>query len=649
MGKGLIKILAFFVVFVMPFYSLNAAMQSSSYVIYENVMHSFDGPVISNVASSVSGITPTITWDTNVEADSFVVYDTDSSFTTSKEQGYSAKTSSSHSVSLSGLEENTLYYYRVRSERVNGGLSTSPTGTFTNGSETVITPGDEGEESVPQSGGMLIIDKRDKIPPVITNVQVNVLNDSSVEISWETDEEATSFVEYGRTKDYGGTYGQWASTTLHVVTLDNLIPGAGYHFRVLSSDDWGNLSYSEDFVFTTEDGIIVDEELIEEIDEEVVEEEPEIDQESLLALASARALEFLRRLFPEVSLNQIGPNNLFDINSLDELSNFVPAPILSGEPRVEIGATEVKIYWTTDIDSSSLVAMAPDSVYSPEATEPYQQIVGNSEERVTIHEVALYNLSPDTTYHFQLRSRADIGPLASSRDFTFTTSAEELEITSFFSQVISNEKAVFKWVTNKESDSSVRYAPFHGNVLAIDESKTVKDNSLSVIHEIELNDLQAGVFYDVEIISVDANGNIVSEKFDHFSTSEDDLPPVISYIKADSTVFVDRSSKIQTIITWMTNEPSTSNVYFQEGVYGSEAKLAESTGLNTNYTKEHVMVITKFKPGVVYSFRVESIDSGGNTTLSKPHTFMTAKKKESIIQIIINILENTFGWVKDLM
>ena len=59
----------------------------------------------------------------------------------------------------------------------------------------------------------------------------------------------------------------------------------------------------------------------------------------------------------------------------------------------------------------------------------------------------------------------------------------------------------------------------------------------------------------------------------------------------------------------MTNEPSTSNVYFQEGVYGSEAKLAESTGLNTNYTKEHVMVITKFKPGVVYSFRVESIDS----------------------------------------
>lgn len=641
----LVKIISYFIIFVVPFCSLNAAMQSDSYVIYENVMHSFDGPIISNVASSVSGTTPTITWDTNVAADSFVVYDTDINFTTSKEQGYSSKSSTAHSVSLSGLDASTLYYYRVRSERVNGGLSTSATGSFTNGSEPVAS---EPEPQVPQSGGMLIIDKSDKIPPVISNVQVNISEDDAVEITWETDEGATGFVEYGRSTIYGSTYGKWASTTEHSVSLANLTPGVGYHFRALSSDSWGNVSYSEDFVFTTTDGIITDEELIDQIDA-VPEELPTENQDNLLALASARALEFLRRLFPEVSLNQLGPDRLFDINTLDELSNFIPAPILSGEPRVEVGATQATISWTTDVESNSLVAMAPEKAYRAGADEPYQQVVGNSEERITTHEVTLYNLSPDTVYHFQLRSKANIGPLASSRDFTFTTSIEELEITSFISQVVDNETAIFKWVTNKESDTSVRYAPYHGNVLAIDESKTVKENALSVIHEIKLDNLQAGVFYDVEIVSVDAAGNIVSEKFDHFATSEDDLPPVISYIKADSTVFVDRSSKIQTIVTWMTNEPTTSKVYFQEGVHGGESKLAESTDLNTNYTKEHVMVITKFKPGIVYSFRVESIDSGGNTTISKPHTFMTAKKKESIIQIIMNILENTFGWVKDLM
>ena len=109
-------------------------------------------------------------------------------------------------------------------------------------------------------------------------------------------------------------------------------------------------------------------------------------------------------------------------------------------------------------------------------------------------------------------------------------------------------------------------------------------------------------------------------------------------IKADSTIFVDRGNKIQTIISWITNEPSTSRIYFQEGVHGGNVEMSESTSLNTNYTKEHVMVITKFKPGIVYSFRVESIDSGGNTIKSKLHTFMTAKKNESIIQIIMNIL-----------
>lgn len=647
MQKFFIKIVCFFIVFSVPLYSLSAAMQSDSYVIYENVMHSFDGPVISNVSSSISGTTPTITWNTNVASDSFVVYDTDSNFTASKEQGHSLKSSTAHSVEISGLEANTLYYYRVRSERVNGGLSTSATNSFTTGSDAPAGGEEEEQQSqTPQSGGILIIDKTDKTPPVITNVQVKITENDAVEITWETDEDSTSFVEHGRTAAYGATYGHWASSTNHSVILVNLTPGAGYHFRALSSDSWGNVAYSEDFVFTTTDGIISDEELIKEID---AAPEPELDQESLLALASARALEFLRRLFPAVSLNELGPANLFDINSLDELSNFVPAPILSGEPRVEIGATEATIFWTTDVDSNSLVAVAPEEAYRAGASEPYQQIVGNSEEMLTTHLVTLYNLSPDTIYHYQLRSKANIGPLASSRDFTFTTSIEELEITSFFSQVVDNETAIFKWVTNKESDTSVRYAPYHGNILAIDESKTVKENLLTVIHEITLEGLQAGVFYDVEITSVDTNGNIVRETFDHFATSEDDLPPVISYIKADSTVFVDKSSKIQTIVSWITNEPSTSKVYFQEGVYGSEAKLAESTDLNTNYTKEHVMVITKFKPGVVYSFRVESIDSGNNVTLSKPHTFMTAKKKESIIQIIMNILENTFGWVKDLM
>lgn len=631
-----IKHITVFLLVVFIASQAQAAMKSESYIIYDSVMHSFDGPVISNVSHSVSGINVTVTWDTDVVADDFVIYDTDSNFLTSKEQGSSVKNSISHSVTLTGLDINTTYYYKVRSERINNGITTDSTvRNFTTGSA-----GGEEEPSPGGGGGILVIDKTDKDPPVITDVAVKGIGFDAAEISWETDEPATSFVEYGQDQAYGATYGQWASTTEHAVTLINLDSNIQYHFRVLSSDSWGNVGYSADQVFTPTAGIIEEEELLPE---------EEVSEENIIAEATRRAMDFINRLFPQISLSDLGPAGLAGIDSLEELSSFIPAPILSGVPKVEISATEATIFWTTDIAANSLVAIAPENRHRPDAAEPYLQIVGNTEIQTTSHEVTVYGLTPDTTYHYQLRSKANLGPMARSRDFTFRTSIEELQITSFFTQVVDNETAVFKWITNKEADSAVRFAPYRGNVLALDLSKTVKDNAMSIIHEITINEFEAGTYYNVELISIDDRSNVATEALSRFSTSEDDLPPIISYIKADSTVFLDRSNKIQTIISWLTNESATSRVYYQEGVYNNKVDLAEKTSLNINYTKEHVMVITKFKPGIVYSFRVESIDSGGNITLSKIHTFMTAKKKESIIQVIMRMLEETFGWVKKIM
>ncbi len=634
-----LKFIKYTTIFLLAVFVANqtqAAMKSNSYIIYETVMHSFDGPIISNVSHSVSGINATVTWDTNIVADNFVIYDTDSNFLTSKEQGSSVKNTTSHSVTLTGLNANTIYYYKVRSERINSGITTDSTArNFTTGSA-----GDEEESpSGGGGGGILVIDKTDKDPPNIANVVVKGITSDAVEMSWDTDEPATSFVEYGQDRAYGATYGQWASTTEHAVTLINLESDIQYHFRILSSDSWGNVGYSDDQIFTTTAGVI---------EEELLPEE-EVGEEGIIADTTQRVMDFIGRLFPQISISDLGPDGLAGIDSPEELYSFIPAPVLSGLPRVEIGATEATIFWTTDIGANSLVAIAPEDKYNPSASEPYLQVVGNTEIQTTSHEVTVYGLIPDTTYHYQLRSKANLGPMARSMDHIFRTSIEELQITSFFTQVVDNETAVFKWITNKESDSAVRFAPYRGNVLNLDLSKTVKDNAMSIIHEITVNEFEAGTYYNVELVSIDDKGNIATEALSRFSTSEDDLPPIISHIKADSTVFLDRSDKIQTIISWLTNESATSRVYYQEGVHGSQVDLSEVTNLNTNYTKEHVMVITKFKPGIVYSFRVESIDSGGNVTLSKVHTFMTAKKKESIIQVIMRILEETFSWMKKIM
>ncbi|MEA3449611.1 MAG: fibronectin type III domain-containing protein [Patescibacteria group bacterium] len=613
-----------------------AAMRSNSYIIYENIHHSFDGPVISDVSASVSEQSATVTWNTDIIADAYVIYSTEASFATSYEQGSSVKSAIAHSVIVSGLDPSQTYYYRVRSERINGGVTTDTT------ERTFMTEAEAVSPETPSSGGggILIIDKTDKIPPEISNINISDIGAQTISVEWETNEEATSFVEYGEGDAYGNVYGEWGTSTEHSVNLERLKPATAYSFRVLSSDSWGNIAYSDKQSFVT---------LTASGEEVIPEDEPEEEDELVLpaeglAELTQNVIDFLLRLFPDLNLE-----DLVNINNINELSDYMDTPNVIGEPIIDVSADEVTISWQTDIESNSMVAIAPNSAYNTEEDDPYQQVIGNSNEYVTNHELTLYGLIPDTSYHLQIRSAAPLGPGAESSDYTFRTSQEELQILSYLTQIVDNETASFKWTTNKEADSSVTFTPYFEGVLGLDQQKTIKNNNVSVVHEILIDEFVGGTFYEVEILSTDNRGNEARKIITQFSTTENDLAPIISHVKADSTVFVDRSDQIQTIISWLTNEPATSQVYYQEGVHSATTKLTESTSHNTNYTREHMVVVSKFKPGLVYSFRVESVDSGGNTVISKLHTFMTAKKKESIITVIMNILENTFGWMKKLM
>lgn len=619
----------------------SAMMKSDNYIIYETVMQSFDGPTISSVSCSAGTEQMTVAWNTDVIADGFVVYDTASDFANSKEQGASAKSSASHSVVVSGLTGGTTYYYKVKSTRVNGGVTTD-SNVYTCAPAAAAATVCPTCQAV--GGGLLIIDKTDKAEPLVANIQVTNIKSDSAAISWTTDEDATSFVEYGQGAAYGKTFGEWTSSKSHSVVLNNLISETEYHFRVLSSDGWGNLAKSEDKIFKT---ISLAEEI--EMGEEIAEEEDKRPKEDILAEASKRAIEIMNKLSSQVSLNILEPVLSGQYDAIEKLANLIPPPILSGEPRVEAEADRAVISWLSDKEANSLVALAPDSDYNASRAEPYLQITGDSENLTTEHRVQIFGLEPNTLYHYQLRSKAAVGPMARSRDFTFRTSIETLQITNYYTQILNDTSAAFKWVTNFEADSAVKITPYRGNVLAVEEAKIFKDNGNSVIHEIFIEEFEPGVVYEIELASQDARGNIARQAIPQFSTAKDDLPPEISYIKVDSTVFLDKEGKIQTIISWLTGEPATSRVHWQEGVHGGEAELAEKTGLKAGYAKEHIMVFTKFRPGTVYSFRVESADSGGNASLSKVHTFMTPKKKESIFQMILRILEQTFGWMKRII
>ncbi len=92
----------------------------------------------------------------------------------------------------------------------------------------------------------------DTTPPVITNVQSTNISTSTVQITWTTNENATSQVAHGTTSGYGSsTVIDPTLTASHSVLLSGLTPNTQYHFRVKSADAATNLATSGDNTFTT--------------------------------------------------------------------------------------------------------------------------------------------------------------------------------------------------------------------------------------------------------------------------------------------------------------------------------------------------------------------------------------------------------------
>lgn len=91
----------------------------------------------------------------------------------------------------------------------------------------------------------------DTTPPVITNVAVDAVSETSARFMWLTDELSDTRVEYGTTPSYGTIQVDNVDTTLHVSTLTNLQPGTTYNYRVKSWDAAGNSATSANRTFTT--------------------------------------------------------------------------------------------------------------------------------------------------------------------------------------------------------------------------------------------------------------------------------------------------------------------------------------------------------------------------------------------------------------
>ncbi len=180
-------------------------------------------PVITNVrVINITTSTATIAWDTDESATGLVEYGLSPIYGLTASH---AGLVTSHAVPLSALTPDTEYHFRVTSADAVGNTSQSGNVTF----RTLPPPA----------------------PPVISDILVINITDTSAIVTWRTDIPATSLVEFGETVAYGRSAGSSSLVTEHAVSLTGLTPATLYHFRVGSTEASGLASFSGDRTFTT--------------------------------------------------------------------------------------------------------------------------------------------------------------------------------------------------------------------------------------------------------------------------------------------------------------------------------------------------------------------------------------------------------------
>ncbi len=130
--------------------------------------------------------------------------------------------------------------------------STSITAISPAGSGTVdVTVTTSGGTSATSSADHFTYTAPSVLAPVISNVAVSGIGNTSATVTWNTDVAASGQVEYGTTSSYGSNSAlNTTASTTHSVTLTGLQEGTVYHFAVMSGNSAGTTT-SADGTFVT--------------------------------------------------------------------------------------------------------------------------------------------------------------------------------------------------------------------------------------------------------------------------------------------------------------------------------------------------------------------------------------------------------------
>ncbi|MGA1195207.1 MAG: Ig-like domain-containing protein [Candidatus Latescibacterota bacterium] len=598
------------------------------------------GPLV----SSSTHQTAQIEWQTNELSDSRVRYGLDEAALLEGMSIYLGDQTQQHRVFLSGLVANTTYYYQVLSvDGVGNGPVVSEVRSFT----TKTSP--------------------DELPPVIiAGPAVIDVTPTTALIEWETDENSTSEVLID-----GKRFGQSESVRIHRVMVTDLLPNSAVDYEVVSTDAVGNtLRRSAGLTFRTldpndlEPPSILEGPWLQYVTNTNAVIQWTTNKPTTAEVTFGLLSDFLTNNQSQTrnnlsrshsitltNLNQ-GAEYLFRVVSTDARGNQVVAgsligfvqkpgvltkfaapgedgkfdtallpdvnpPIILSGPSV-VGATPstLTIEWTTDESSDSEVIYGLSGL-----TEVIQE--GND---VQTHRVILTNLSPGTSYEYQVKSTDPSGNGPAQSAVFMATTQKDVDRTAPrlggppVVLNVTDRSAVIDWQTDERSITFVEYG-----VGKMEKQESVADYVTD--HQVTLTNLLPETTYQFRVRAVDQHGNgpTQSEVMTFVTESVPDVvAPVIT-----KTPYVSLITKSYAVIRWQTDELSDSVIG-----YGQDQSLEKVLG-SARDVIEHEVTVSNLSEGTTYHYRVQSTDRSGNgPVFSDVLTFTTPSVADTIAPAI---------------
>lgn len=445
----------------------------------------------------------------------------------------------------------------------------------------------------------------------ITNVKITNITDTEATIQWSTDTNTDATVNFGLDERVGVVRDPNFDKKEHSLTIDRLDPLTTYHFRVISADEEGNKSATAGFAFTTKNSEVPNLKIKKQIEK-------------------VKDPEELKKLEEQIK---------------EQIEILVQPPSIIGSPKVVVNDSDrATITWSTDRESNSVVYLAPEGEYQEGSAEPYSITQGNPRELTTKHEVEVTGLEPNTVYHFSVYAEDAAGLSSSSEDDTFRTMATLPVIGNVRVTRVQETSAQIAWNTgNVKAKGIVEFTNTKTR-----QTKVTGNPVYATNHTVQLLDLEFGVRYTAIIRATNEAGDEISSAPVSFITVRDRVAPEISKVNNESTLYPGEEVKIQTIISWVTDEPSYCQVFYAQGLARADGELGDSLPKEENPDTVHTQVIVGFASATVYQFWMFCNDEAGNESRSEDFVLITPVKEKSIIDIILENFEGTFGWVKNI-